>query len=190
MRPVSTTPHPTVRPVSMTPHPTGLGAPGQRSAFLCSGSVFGPIGCRLHEPPAHFFSPRIFSVPFCDWWPLRVYSLSASAVGARHGYTPVSSATSGMAGRTERASPRDHLFSRFCRNVFSSDGVFFSLSVLCLARKPALEAFRSLSRTFTHFRSLSRTFIRSPSGRFRRGASSAYLLEILKAGLVHVAHAS
>eukprot|EP00959_Pyramimonas_sp_CCMP1952_P191107 3996228-Pyramimonas_sp.AAC.1 len=28
----------------------------------------------------------IFSLPFCDWCPPRVYSLSLSAIGARYGY--------------------------------------------------------------------------------------------------------
>eukprot|EP00976_Prorocentrum_cordatum_P073151 1180980-Prorocentrum_minimum.AAC.2 len=30
--------------------------------------------------------PDVFPLPFCDWCPLRVCSLSPSAIGARYGY--------------------------------------------------------------------------------------------------------
>eukprot|EP00959_Pyramimonas_sp_CCMP1952_P130837 2735812-Pyramimonas_sp.AAC.1 len=51
------------------------------SAFTaaCYGYILSPL-------PRLVPAAGIFSLPFCDWCPLRVFSLSPSAIGACCGY--------------------------------------------------------------------------------------------------------
>eukprot|EP00976_Prorocentrum_cordatum_P112496 1195540-Prorocentrum_minimum.AAC.3 len=55
-------------------------------------------GCR-RAPHCH----GIFSLPFCDWCPLWVYSLSPSAIGA-HYHATIDRAMRGVPSRSERAN--------------------------------------------------------------------------------------
>eukprot|EP00976_Prorocentrum_cordatum_P056868 1147241-Prorocentrum_minimum.AAC.2 len=50
------------------------------------------------QTPARGKAKRIFTLPFRDWCPLRAYSLSPSANGARYGYI-----LSGLFGRCKHA---------------------------------------------------------------------------------------
>eukprot|EP00959_Pyramimonas_sp_CCMP1952_P077436 1618629-Pyramimonas_sp.AAC.1 len=59
--------------------PAPLSAP--RTGWPSAGSRRGVAAARWES-----VKKGVVTLPFCDWCPLRVYSLSPSAIGARYGY--------------------------------------------------------------------------------------------------------